>query len=88
MASRQSNGGIFHMQIEKVLGRREKKALEELLEKNYGCRIALQDHNIFMTAGEKIWLASPSINFSIFDLRFGNSLRWVKVELKRIPISG
>ena len=68
MASRQSNGGIFHMQIEKVLGRREKKALEELLEKNYGCRIALQDYNIFMTAEEKIWLASPSINFSIFDV--------------------
>ena len=56
------------MQIEKVLGRKEKRELESRIEKNYGCKIGLEKYNIFMTKEEKIWLASPSINFSIFDI--------------------
>jgi len=68
MAPRQFNGGIFHMQIEKVLGRKEKRALKKLLEKNYGWSPELEKYNIFMTGEEKIWFASSSINFSIFDV--------------------
>ena len=56
------------MQIEKVLGRKDKREIENRIEKNYGCRIGLEEYNIFMTKEEKIWLASPSINFSIFDI--------------------
>ncbi len=50
------------MQIKKILSGREIKKIEELIEKNYGCRIKLC--NMFMTAEEKLWIAGEDVNIA------------------------
>lgn len=48
------------MQIKKILNRKEIKKIEEIIEKNYGCKVRLC--NMFMTGDEKLWIAGEDVN--------------------------
>lgn len=54
------------MQIKKILDEKDIKKIEEIIERNYGCRFGMQSYNAFITSEEKIWLVSKSIDFGLF----------------------
>ena len=45
------------MQIKKILTKEEIKDIEEIIEKNYGCKIKID--GMFLTKDDKLWIASP-----------------------------
>jgi len=55
------------MQIKKVLNKREVEEIEKIIEKNYGCRIGMENYIVFMTGEEKIWITSNDVDFNIFN---------------------
>jgi len=76
------------MQIKKVLKGMELKEIEEIIEKNYGCSIRLE--NLFMTSDGKLWIAGDGINMELtlnlkrcyrIGLYFGRLKRNKKIKL-------
>ncbi len=56
------------MQIKKVLNEKEIEEIEDIIEKNYGCKVGLHSYKVFMTGEEKIWIVSKDIDFRLFDV--------------------
>lgn len=78
------------MQIKKVLNEKEIREIEEIIEKNYGCKINLRKYKIFLTREDKIWLVNKKLNFDIFrnikrcyriGIYFGKLKRNKKIKL-------
>ncbi|HEC88207.1 MAG TPA: hypothetical protein ENI52_02705 [Thermoplasmata archaeon] len=78
------------MQIKKILSKKEIEEIEDIIEKNYGCRIGMKNYRIFVTGEEKIWISSKSIDFDIFNflkrcyrigIYFGKLKRNKKIKL-------
>ncbi len=74
------------MQI-KILNENEIREIEEIIEKNYDCKIDLKNYTVFVTRDEKIWLASKDIkNVSLsrcyrIGIYFGKIKRNKKIKL-------
>ena len=76
------------MQVKKILKGKEVKEIEEMIEKNYGCRIKL--NNLFLTNDNKVWIAGHDIDLSFatelkrcyrIGLYFGRLKRNKKIKL-------
>lgn len=77
------------MQIKKVLSKKEIENIEDILEKNYGCKVDLKNFFIFITSDNKLWLANKEAENIIKELRrcyrigiyFGKLKRNNKIKL-------
>ncbi|MCD6367790.1 MAG: hypothetical protein J7L45_01755 [Candidatus Aenigmarchaeota archaeon] len=54
------------MQVKKALKSKDVKRIEDIIEKNYGCRIDLGKYNVFLTSEDKVWLLSKKVNLKTF----------------------
>lgn len=66
MAAGQRDGGIFHMQIAKILGKRDVRQLEQLLHRHYGCQVDLSRYRVFITRENRLWIASREVDIPFF----------------------